>query len=159
MLNSLREDEMKLIRILAVVLVIMGSNSTVNSQQLIPGDGGYKVFADLKSYQEVNLEKYGKNFLGSLNYSSCNDIIESGLAQVCMWKLAQPNSQQATLKNKIDDLAIRGDTPAIRYKAYLTSMVFEHPELFVFEKYGEYKDGNALFTALAQRLQEALASR
>lgn len=151
---------MKPAQVLAIAFVIVASNATVDAQERIPGVVGYRVFADLKSYQEVSLEKYGKNFLGSLNYSSCNEIIECGLAQVCMWKLAQPNSKESALKDKIDELAIRGDTPAIRYKAYLTSMVFEHPELFVYEKYGDYKDGSALFTALAQRLQkEALSSR
>jgi hypothetical protein len=128
------------------------------AQERIPGNTGYKVFADLMSYQTCDVQRYGKNYLGSLEYSGCNEIVECGLAQVAMLKLAQPNCKNNPIKNKVDELAIHGDTPAIRYKAYLTSMVFEHPELFVYEKYGSYNDGNELFTALAQRLQtEALA--
>lgn len=115
------------------------------------------VFAEFRSYQECNLARYEKNFVGSLEYPA-HCIVEAGLAQVAMLKLAQPQTECKTLKRKVDELAIHGETPAIRYKAYLTSIIFEHPELFVYEKYGSYESGDQLFTALAQRMQkEALA--
>ncbi|MEK7249476.1 MAG: hypothetical protein AAB209_03535 [Bacteroidota bacterium] len=151
---------MKTARFWAIAVVVAACVATASAQERIPGSAGYPIFADLKSYQEFDVNRFGKNFLGSLEYADCNDIVECGLAQVAMLKLAQPAAQLNVLKKKVDGLALHGDTPAVRYKAYLTSMVFEHPELFIYEKYGTYLTGEELFTALAQRLQiEALAAK
>jgi hypothetical protein len=114
------------------------------------------VFADLKSYENCNMKRFEKNFLGSLNYADCNEIVECGLAQVVMIKLAQPETGLKTLKRKIDELIVKGETPDVRYKAYLTSAVFERPLLFSDEKYGMYVDGDELFTAIALKLQRTL---
>lgn len=149
---------MKTKGILAIALFVATCAATASAQERIPGDSGIRVFADLKSYQDLDVQRYGKNFIPSLEFTSCNDIVEAGLAQVAMLKLAQPKAELKALENKIDELALHGETPAIRYKAYLTSMVFEHPEMFVYEKYGDYADGDQLFTALAERLRmETLA--
>ncbi|MBI5472701.1 MAG: hypothetical protein HY961_10195 [Ignavibacteriae bacterium] len=115
------------------------------------------VFCSLESYAAFNLKKYEKNFLGSLEYPA-NEIVEAGLAQIAMLKLAQPQTPCNKLKRKIDDLALNGATATVRYKAYLTNMVFEHPELFESEKYGLYLEGDDLFRALSERLSlETLA--
>ena len=149
---------MKPIRLSFAALLIAACATMSNAQGIIPANTGYSEFAELKDYEELNVLRYGNNFLGSLEYASCNPIVESGLAQIAMLKLAQPKAPLETLKKKIDELTLHGGTPAIRYKAYLTGMVFEHPELFVYEKYGTYVDGEAFFSALGRRLQkEALA--
>jgi hypothetical protein len=113
-------------------------------------------FAELKCYQECDMHKYERNYLGSLNYPDCDEIIECGLAQIAMIKLAQPETPLRQLERKIDELISSGETPGVRFKAYLTSVVFEHPEWFIYEKYGTYADGDALFNALAERLQKKL---
>ncbi len=145
---------MKTTRVLAIALVVAACAAAASAQERIPGNSPYRVFADLKSYQECDLSRYEKNFLSSLDYRECNEIVECGLAQVAMLRLAQPNAKCKLLQMKVDELTIHGETPSIRYRAYLTSMVFEHPELFVYEKYGSYNDGDELFAALAQRLQK-----
>lgn len=118
-----------------------------------------RVFAEFQSYRECDLARFERNFVSSLEYPA-DCIIEAGLAQVAMLKLAQPQTECNKLRRRVDELAIHGESPAIRYKAYLTSMVFDHPDLFVYEKYGEYESGEQLFTALAQRLEkEALATK
>jgi hypothetical protein len=139
------------------VIVIVGVLAALLSIAASAGENSVlSVFADLKSYQECNMNRYEKNFLGSLNYPDCSEIIECGLAQVAMIKLAQPQTPLRKLKNKIDELIANGETPDVRYKAYLANVVFEHPEYFIFEKYGTYADGDELFAALAERLQKKL---
>ncbi len=122
-------------------------------------DGAYAVFADLKFYQDCDMWRYEKNFLGSLNYEDCSEIVECGLAQVVMIKLAQPRNQLKKLEKRIDELIIDGETADVRYKAYLASVVFDRPELFNSEKYGSYVDGDGLFRAIAERLQKQLLAR
>jgi hypothetical protein len=139
--------------IIAWSLVTSALALGAKAQERIPGDAGYEVFADLKSYQECDLSRYEKNFLSALDYRECNEIVECGLAQVAMVKLAQPDAKCKLLQKKVDELTIHGETPSIRYRAYLTGMVFEHPELFIYEKYGNYQNGDELFNALAERLQ------
>ena len=130
----------------------------VKGQENVSTDADPSAFCSLRSYEECDLKKYEKNFLGSLDYPA-NEIIESGLAQVAMLKLAQPQTQCKKLKKKVDDLALHGATATVRYKAYLTGMVFEHPELFPYEKYGSYRDGDELFRVLSQQLsRETLAA-
>ncbi len=138
--------------LLSTLLLVIAIQA--NAQTRIRGDPPYKMFAELNSYRNLNFDRASKAYLGSLNYSSCYEIIECGLAHVAMLRLAQPKATSKSLTNKVEELAIRGETLAIRYKAYLTSMVFVHPELFTYEKHGDYKNGDELFTALAQRLQE-----
>jgi hypothetical protein len=121
---------------------------------------GYRTFPDLKSYQDVSFERVARSYLGSLEYRGCNEIVEGGLAQIAMLKLAQPNGEHKAVEKQLNALALDGETPTVRYKAYLTSMVFTNPNLFTGEKFGDYNNGDELFTALAQRLQkEALAAK
>lgn len=137
--------------VLAVLLVLgaRGQDNVTNSATL-------QVFSDLKSYEDCDMGRYESNYLGSLNYSACNTIVESGLAQVAMIKLAQPNTELKKLKQQIDELVVNGATARIRYKAYLASIVFAQPEIFFTEKHGTYMNGEELFTALAERLQKEL---
>jgi hypothetical protein len=116
----------------------------------------YSIFAELKSYQECDMNRFEKNYLASLNYPDCNEIVECALAQVTMIKIAQPQTQLNELRKKIDELILEGETPDVRYKAYLASAVFEHPTLFSDEAYGKYADGDALFASIAERLQRTL---
>jgi hypothetical protein len=145
---------------LAVVVTIATSFGSAIAGEPTSRDIGFRMFAELKSYQELDFISVTKRYLGSLEYRECNEIIECGLAHVAMLILAQPTVTFEPLNEKLDDLAINGETPAIRYKAYLARMVNEQPDLFVYEKYGDYKNGDELFTALGQRLlKEALAAK
>jgi hypothetical protein len=142
--------------LLTVFLLAFAVAAYAQDQEKVPLSATYKVFADLKSYQECDVGKYAKNFINSLEYLDCSEIVECGLAQIAMLKLAQPNCQNAMIKEKVDNLAMNGETPAIRYKAYITSMVFENPDLFVYEKYGNYECGDDLFRALSERMQQTI---
>jgi hypothetical protein len=152
---AMRPHAMLFLALLTALLALGAGGQELTTRQQPPSALG-----DLKSYQDFDLSRYEKNFVASLEYPDCNDIVEAGLAQVAMLKLAQPIAPCKRLRSRVEDLAITGETPAIRFKAYLTSMVFEHPELFIYEKYGTYTNGEQLFTALARRMtKEILAAQ
>jgi hypothetical protein len=151
-----KEVAMKKNGLLTVLLLAFVVAAYAQDQEKVPLSATYKVFAELKSYQECNVGKYARNFMNSLEYPDCSEIVECGLAQIAMLKLAQPNCKNAMIKDKIDDLAMNGETPAIRYKAYITSMVFENPGMFVYEKYGSYECGDDLFRALSKRMEQTM---
>lgn len=119
-----------------------------------------RTFADLTSYQNISFERAAKSYLGSLEFKGCAEIVEGGLAQLAMLKLAQPGGKQRAIENKLSDLAVDGESPTVRFKAYLASTVFTNPNLFQSEQFGNFTTGDELFAALASRLQkETLATR
>lgn len=139
---------------IAAAVLLLASSSQTRSQDAYSSAGEFAVFADLRSYQEVDFSRCAELYLASLNYEGCSEIIECGLAQVVMLKLAHPLAENRALRNRINDLALNGETPAIRHKAHLTTLVFDRPEWFVFEKHCKYSCGDKLFTALAERVQQ-----
>ena len=139
---------------IAATVLLVGFSSQARSQNEHSSAEDFAVFADIGSYQRVDFARCAELYLGSLTYRDCDEIVECGLAQVVMLKLAQPLAEHNVLRNRIDELAISGKTPAIRYKAHLTTMVFDHPEWFAFEKYCQHKCGDTLFGALAARVQK-----
>jgi hypothetical protein len=140
-----------------MIVIMMLATFVIGLRAEEPVSGTYviRAFDDLKGYQEADFDHAAKAYLGSLDYDGCPEIVEGGLAQLTMMKLAQPGSNQRAIVRKLNDLAVQGETPAIRFKAYLASMVFSNAELFPSEKFGRYSSGDELFAAIASRLQKA----
>ena len=116
-------------------------------------------FSDVVSCQAADLKKAEKNYLACLD--SPNDgVLESGLAHIAMMKIFFPASAFPTLEQKVAELSVAGRTPTIRYKAYLTSAVFENPTAFALVAMAGYEDGEQLFKSLAAQMQvQLLGSR
>jgi hypothetical protein len=107
------------------------------------------------TYQQFNLPRYERNYLGSLNFP-LDAIVESALREVVLIKLSQPEVQTSAIYDKVSELASSGNTPAVRYKASLVKLVFENPDLFVAEGKAEYRNDEEVFTAIAQRLHDTV---
>lgn len=111
-------------------------------------------FADLVAYRTLDLGRVERNFADALEFP-VDGVVESAIAQLAMVKLAQPLVDSDELKDRIDDLSEHGRTPAIRFKAYLTRMVFEQPQLFEHVSRWSYANGDQLFMALARSLESS----
>ena len=83
-------------------------------------------------------------------------IVETALTIVTMIKLDLPSDELPKIRMTIDNLVTSGETPVIRYKAYLASAVFNSPALFKKEGLVNYRDSNELFAALSERLRQTL---
>lgn len=117
--------------------------------------GSLGFFARFEAYQELNLGRVERNFEQALEHS-VDGVVESAIAQLAMVKLAQPECESEDLSDKLAELAGNGRTPAIRFKAYLASMLFEQPGIFAADARTHYDSGEKLFAALASRLEQTL---
>jgi hypothetical protein len=71
-------------------------------------------------------------------------------------KWAFPSMQLEGLRESLGTLATGGKTAAIRYKAYLASLVYDSPSIFTGESGQEYAWDEDLINAIGARAQKAL---
>ncbi len=114
-----------------------------------------KYFPSYESYTTKKVELAVKHYAHSLE-SENEGIVTSALAQIGRMKLYFPDRHFAELEKKIAELSIDGQTSNIRYRAFLVSNVFNNPVTFTAETDSMYEDSEALFTALANRLNSSL---
>ena len=108
--------------------------------------------ARLESYQQCNMQKAERPLLNSLNFDE-EGVVVTALREIAKLKLAQPECTSEAIAEKVGDLVRNGSTTAIRYKAYLTSIVLSMPRSFASEGVVEYQSDEQFFTALARRLE------
>ena len=100
----------------------------------------------------VKPEVLEKNFLWALNFD-VDGVIEDALREVAKAKLDDPTFESRAIMKKVDELAEHGNSPAIRYRASLTRIVFEHPELFCGDNLQCCKEGEELFSGIVHCLE------
>jgi hypothetical protein len=111
----------------------------------------------LQKFTHADKERIDKGYSFALA-SNHNGIIETSLAIVTMVKLDMPTSEFPKVKDEIDNLAIKGETPSIRYKAYLAGAVFANPAMFKEVTGHQYSNSDALFSAVADKMTKTLLS-
>jgi hypothetical protein len=112
-------------------------------------------FSSLDSYRHANLTVLCRNFRACLD-SQNDGVVESAIAHIIRMKMYLKSEDFTDLKSAIDWLSVAGRTPAIRYKAYLASLVLDNPNWFKDECCKEYSGAEEMFTTLAKRLQQTL---
>jgi hypothetical protein len=122
-------------------------------QEPVSTDRSIRIYARAGSYEKADLQELEKNFLGSLDHP-VDGVVEAALGEIARVKLVQPLCCSEAIVEKLHELAIEGRTSAIRYKAALTSILFENPGMFENERPVDYPNGDALFTAIARRLEK-----
>jgi hypothetical protein len=134
---------------MAVVL----SGATLYAQPSTnPTESERGALASVESYRECDFPKIEGRLLVSLQHN-VEGVVTSALREVARIKLAQPGCASSRITSQVQDLVQGGATPAIRFKAYLTSIVLSSPELFVAEGAAEYETDEQFFTALARKLE------
>lgn len=103
----------------------------------------------------LKAESGKKNYMMGLR-SSNQGLSESAMMQVAKIKMIAPTARFEDVKNVIDSLSVNGDTPSVRYKAYLASNVCENPTWFAKKAYTEYQDNDEFFASVAAQLQERI---
>jgi hypothetical protein len=112
-------------------------------------------FSTVEKHRATDLAKVVCSYTAALKTGN-DGVIESALSHLVRMKLFVPEMQCPELRQEIARLAMNGATPTIRYKAYLTSLVFDAPQLFKAESARNYEGPEELFTSVASRLQIAL---
>lgn len=114
-------------------------------------------FSSLESHHRVNFNRACKNYLAGIT-SENEGVVESAIAHVVRMKMYLQDQNFCDLQPAISSLAVAGATPAIRYKAYLASLVLDNPSWFAEECGKEYRNPAELFTALSNRLEKTLVT-
>jgi hypothetical protein len=144
---------MKTSIVAATVVLLMLGLTLASGQETVFADRTIRTYASAGSYERANLQGLEKNFLVSLDHS-VDGVVEGALGEIARVKLVQPLCCSEAVVEKLHELAIEGRTSAIRYKAALTSFLFENPGMFENERAVDYPNGDALFTAIARRLEK-----
>jgi hypothetical protein len=139
---------MKKNQLLLVALMISVIATLTQAQTFYPA---------LKKFTSADKERIDKSYAAAL-MSNHNGIIGTSLAIVTMVKLDMPSIEFSNVKEEIDNLAIKGTTPSIRYKAYLAGAVFTNPAMFKEVTDHRYSDADALFSAVADKMTKTLLS-
>jgi hypothetical protein len=155
-MNILRtEVAMKTITVVAVAILLVAVVSQASSQDVARANDELRIFAQLSAYQEANMDRLEKAFLGSLNYPH-DAVIESAIGEVTRLKIAQQSCCSEAIEEKLAELAVEGNTPAVRYKAALALILFDQPDLFVEEATVDFGNPEELFTAISRRLEKEI---
>ncbi|MCK5571912.1 MAG: hypothetical protein KAJ12_04095 [Bacteroidetes bacterium] len=150
-----KEVAMKTTSAIAVALLLVAVVSQAGSQGAARANEELRIFAQLSSYQTANMERLEKSFLGSLNYPH-DAVIESAIAEITRLKIAQQSCCSKAIEKKLAELAVEGNTPAIRYKAALALILFDQPDIFVEEVTVDFGNPEELFMAISRRLEKEL---
>ncbi len=86
----------------------------------------------LTTMSRARIEHTKKCYLNCLE-SSNDGIVQSAIGIVLQWRLVSPEEDLSKCERKINDLAVNGSSPAIRFKASLASLVMDNPNLVNFD--------------------------
>jgi hypothetical protein len=143
---------------IAIVLGLILAASTAFSQESSDQTIHQRsYFCDAKTYGNANIPQAKKGFLWSTK-SENNGVVEAALAHITHMRIMLPQEDMKNLESAVTRLVSEGQTPVIRYKAYLASRVFADPTMFREAATGNYGGCNEFFCAIATRLQQSLLS-
>ena len=106
----------------------------------------------LASMNREQIEIAKKRYLACLE-SSNEGIIQSTLGIVLQWRVMTPREDFSSIEQKINDLALHGASPSIRFKAALASLVIENPAVLNFNV-ADCQDCEELFEAITHSLRQ-----
>jgi len=121
--------------------------------QGMPQDAPY--LATISSHSDAYLQKAVNTYTVLLT-SPYDGIVESAIAHLAYCRMSLRHIDMKEARQAIANLAESGRTPAIRYKAYLATIVFESPEVFAKGLNVESTDSDQFFMAIASRAQKTL---
>jgi hypothetical protein len=78
-------------------------------------------------------------------------VVEAALAHIVWMRVAAPCVDVTPLKADVDRLAAGGAPAAIRFRAYLTAIVFEDPESYMALAQREFEGPNELFSSVTSQ--------
>jgi hypothetical protein len=133
-----------------VLFLSLGSSSTH------AGDLGNPTKA-LASMSHARAEAAKKCYLDCLE-SRNEGVVQSAIGIVLQWRLISPTEDLSRLEKKINDLAVEGASPEIRFKASLASLVMDKPSLVDFDA-AACSDCGQLFDAITAVARQMVISQ
>ena len=144
-----QEDAMKAAAVVAMMMVTV----TVQAQNV---SAAY--FGDPGRYEQIGTRKMERAYRVALK-SENEGVVESALAHVAMMKLLLPAANHDAVKEQVVRVARSAAAPELRYKAHLTCMVLDRPEMFREMPRKGYATADELFGSVASTLAMYYAAR
>ena len=115
--------------VLAALAMVAGSRANAGA----PGPTHYSYFTAPNDQNMRNLALVLKGYTFALEANN-DGVVQSALAQVAYLGVSLPGSRFDAIKKAVEELAVSGKTPIVRYKAYLASIALDSPVLFARER-------------------------
>jgi hypothetical protein len=114
-----------------------------------------RILSCVESHQIANIPRVEKAYADCLQ-SDVEGVVESALAHVTRLKLCVPERKFPMIEKALARLMREGQTPTIRFRAYLASMVHDMPSMFVREQSVDFATPDELYAALSERVHQNL---
>jgi hypothetical protein len=145
---------MNTVGVILAAITLLTANTAALGRSAASKDTVFHTCAPMVSYRTMSIARFHRAFAISLRHENPG-VAESGLENALLLKLARPDADLSDLKDEIDELADRGVTPVIRYKAALAKQVYENPGIFTVLSQTDYITGDEVFAAVARRLEQS----
>lgn len=109
------------------------------------------VFANGPKKDEQYINKVKSCYLKTLD-SDYNSIVESSIFITMELKSRYPSENYDELIDRLNELAVEGKTPTIRYKAQLASLYFNYQNLFADIKFTDKENPEQYFQQISEKL-------
>lgn len=139
MISQSKGEEMKRIKNTSILILmfVFLMNSVIFSQKP-------------KGKNELDTQLINKS-IAALNHN-IDGVVESALYIMLTLKNAFPERNLSEIEKQIDKLIINGDSPNIRYKAYLASIYYKHYNWFNDIKLDDRENTASAFKSISERL-------
>ncbi|KAF0151537.1 MAG: hypothetical protein FD143_1836 [Ignavibacteria bacterium] len=129
---------MKALRIstLAIVIGILTLSSTLFASET----------------EKEKVERILKNFLFALQFDNTG-VVESAILNSMELKARYPEYDFKRVQDKLNALAIDGETPVIKYRAQLASLYYSNYTLFGNITFEDKENPERIFSAIIDRLE------
>ena len=112
-------------------------------------------FQKISSYSTTYLERAARNLRAGLN-SGNEGAVETAVAYSSFLRVAAPQLEMSDIREELAVVAVSGSTPAIRYKAFLATIVFENPTAFESALRIDGIDGDRFFAEVSEQASKTL---
>jgi hypothetical protein len=109
----------------------------------------------ISAYSRPYLEKAVRGY-GEALRSDIDGVVESSITYATVLRIAAPQLNMNAIRAEINDLAANGETPVIRYKAYLATIVFQDPQEFESAVGSVSPESNQFFSTVADQVSKRL---
>lgn len=138
---------MKTTKALFMGLALIAATAA-DAQNMAEMSMGKRTNARDESRKTLNFPVVETNYIHNLN-SEVPGVVESALGHVTLMRIAYPRQDLRKLQEKLYDLASRGATRSIRYKAFIAMQVFGNPGAFKSTIVGRDYSGDGLLEEIA----------
>ncbi len=113
------------------------------------------VYGTVYSYEPAYLRRAAVNYAAAL-HSDCDGVVESAIAHSTFLRIFAQRLDLSQIHSELADLVDKGRTSAIRYRAYLATVVFDSPARFENTVKVKYPDGDQFFNVVASQVHKTL---